>query len=184
MKLQDGFTMIELLVTVIVLVILAGIAIPGFSRWLPSYRLRGAAREVYSNLQLAKLEAVGSRSECAIKFDFGNSLYTVVSGGADRDYSTAGDNVDIKTVNFSDYQGGVGYGHGNATKKANGSGGGITDDISFNSDTVVFNSRSMTNDTTGGYVYLENDRDDSFAIGVWSTGLVVLRKWQDGDWKQ
>jgi hypothetical protein len=107
-----------------------------------------------------------------------------VSGGADRDYSTVGDNVVIKTVNLSDYQSGVGYGHGNGTKKANGSGGAITDDISLNSDMVVFNSRSMINDTTGGYVYLENDRDDSFAIGLLSTGLVVLRKWQDGDWVQ
>jgi len=182
MKTKDGFTAIELLVTMTIVFILAGIAIPGFSWWLPNHRVKGAARDVYSNLQLAKVEAVGSRAECAVEFDYGNNRYRLVSGGADREYSTAGDNVVIKTVNLSEYGSGVGYGHGNATKKANGTGGAITDEISFNGDTVVFNPRSMINDTTGGYVYLENEKDVSFAIGVWSTGLVVLRKWQDGEW--
>jgi type IV fimbrial biogenesis protein FimT len=181
MKKQNGFTMIELLVTIILFGIMASIAIPGFSRWLPNYRLKGAARDVYSNFQLAKMEAVESRGECAVVFDSGNNRYQVVSGGADGLCSTAGDNVVVKTVTLSDYQSGVGFGHGSATKKATPSGGSISDDISFNGDTVVFNPRSMINDTAGGYVYLENERDGAVAIGVWSTGLVVLRKWQGGD---
>jgi prepilin-type N-terminal cleavage/methylation domain-containing protein len=184
MKKQDGFTMLELLVTIIIFGILASIAIPGFSRWLPTYRLKGAARDVYSNFQLAKMEAVGSRGECAVEFDPANNLYKVVSGGADGDHSTAGDNVVLKTVNLADYQSGIGYGHGNATDKATAGGGPIGDDISFAADTVVFNPRSMINSNAGGYVYLENNKNAAFAIGVWSTGIVVLRKWQNGAWQQ
>ena len=178
MKTQDGFTMIELLVTVIVLGILTGIATPGFSRWLPNYRLRGAARDVYSNLQLAKMEAIKIRGDCAVAFHPDDGSYEVVSEGTD------GDNVVIKTVTLSHYKSGVGYGHGKATEKATISGGPIGEDISFTDHTVVFNSRGMINGNAGGYVYVENEKNASFAIGVWSTGLVVLRKWQDGVWVQ
>ena len=51
MKREQGFTLIELMVTIIILSVLLGLAIPGFSSWLPKYRLRGAARDIYSNLQ-------------------------------------------------------------------------------------------------------------------------------------
>jgi hypothetical protein len=139
---------------------------------------------VYSNFQLAKTEAIRIRGECAVAFDPANNRYQVVSGGTDGVYSTAGDNVVLKTVTLSDYQSGVGFGHGSATKKATVAGGSIGDDISFNGDAAVFNPMGMINDAAGGYVYLENERDGAFAIGVWCTGLVVLRKWQDGDWVQ
>jgi prepilin-type N-terminal cleavage/methylation domain-containing protein len=181
---RQGFTLIELIATMVIAGILAAIAIPGFSRWLPNYRLRGAARDVYSNLQLAKMEAIKIRGECAVEFHPDDGSYKVVSGGADRIYSTLGDNVEIKTVTLSAYKSGVGYGHGEATEKATIGGGTIGDDISFNGDTVVFNSRGMINSNAGGYVYIENERDASFAIGVWTTGLVVLRKWQNGAWVQ
>jgi prepilin-type N-terminal cleavage/methylation domain-containing protein len=41
---RSGFTLIELMVTIGVLAIMAAVAIPGFSRWLPSYHLKSAAR--------------------------------------------------------------------------------------------------------------------------------------------
>ncbi|MGD2127464.1 MAG: GspH/FimT family pseudopilin [Desulfobacteraceae bacterium] len=182
MKRKDGFTIIELLVTIIIFGVLASIAIPGFSRWLPSYRIKGAARDIFSNMQFAKMGAVKERAEWAVVFDRANHQYKIVSGGADGDYSTAGDNVDQKTVKLSDYESGIGYGHGNAT--AGVPGGGFDNDITFTGDTVVFNSRGMINSATGGYVYIQNSRNGTFAVGAWTTGVVVMRRWQNSAWQQ
>jgi len=53
---KNGFTLIELLITFVILGIATAIAIPGFARWLPGYRLKSASSELYANMQFAKWE--------------------------------------------------------------------------------------------------------------------------------
>jgi prepilin-type N-terminal cleavage/methylation domain-containing protein len=179
---DQGFTLIEVLVVIAILSILLTVAIPGFSRWLPNYRLKGAARDLYSNLQLAKMGAVKERGEWAVVFSAGSNRYQVVSGGADRSYSTTADNVVEKTVNLNDYGSEVAYGAGSATSGILGT--SIADVISFQSpdDVVVFNSRGMINGN-GGYAYLQNSRKTVYGVGTWPSGAVVLRKWSGSTWK-
>jgi len=55
--------------------------------------------------------------------------------------------------------------------------------VSFPGDRVVFNSRGMTTGTLGGYAYLKNDRNACYAVGTWSSGIVVLRKWNGSAWE-
>jgi type II secretory pathway pseudopilin PulG len=177
-----GFTKVELLVAVSILAVSASLAVPGFSRWLPNYRLKGAVRDLYSNLQLAKSAAIRDRGEWAIKFNPSGNNYQVVSGGPDRVYSTSADNIVQKTVILPDYGSGCGYGPGGATRKV-GQNEPIGDSVSFPGDRVVFNSRGMTTGTFGGYAYIQNDRNACFAVGTWSSGIVVLRKWNGSAWE-
>lgn len=55
---QIGFTLIELMVTVSLLAILAGLATPSFREMVASQRLRTAAFGLVSDLTLARSEAV------------------------------------------------------------------------------------------------------------------------------
>ena len=64
-----GFTMIEVIVALVVLAILAAIAIPAFSLWLPNYQLRAASRDMVSNFQLAKFTAIKENTNCTITFN-------------------------------------------------------------------------------------------------------------------
>jgi prepilin-type N-terminal cleavage/methylation domain-containing protein len=179
---NQGFTVLEVLVAVVILAILATVAIPGFSRWLPNYRLKGAARDLYSSLQLAKMGAVKERGEWAVVFSAGGNSYQVVSGGADQTYSTTADNVVQKTVILSDYGSGVSYGHGSATKSVGG--GSLGGVITYSGPTfvAVFDPRGMLSGLPG-YTYIQNDRNAVYAVGTWWSGVVVLRKWNGSAWE-
>jgi type IV fimbrial biogenesis protein FimT len=191
MKKEQGFTLLELMITIVILCLLLGLAIPGFSSWLPKYRLRGAARDIYSNLQFAKMTAVKDRVRCGVLFDVANNIYRVVriSPGADNIYGNGDDPtpVALKTVNFSEYGSGVGYGHGSAT--AGVGGGGFDNNVSFEGDGIVFDSRGMIFKpsgltTTDGYLYLQNSKNSACAVGVVSSGVIIIRRWTGSAWQQ
>lgn len=177
-----GFTKLELLVAVSILSISTSMALPGFSNWLHSYRLKGAVRDLYSNLQLAKSWAIRDRGQCAVEFNAASNSYQIVSGGPDRLYSTTDDNVVLKTVILPDYGSGLTFGPGSATRKV-GQNEPVADSVSFPGDRVVFNSIGLTTGTLGGYAYVTNNRHACYAVGTWSSGIVVLRKWNGSAWE-
>ncbi len=108
---KDGLTGIELLVAFVVLGILASIAIPGFSSWLPNYRLRAAARDVFSDFQLAKFTSIKRNPYCTVTFNqaIGGKTYDyVVYVDSDNDLEyDAGEDI-ITRVLLADY-GDVGF---------------------------------------------------------------------------
>jgi prepilin-type N-terminal cleavage/methylation domain-containing protein len=154
-KRESGFTMIELLMTMIILAALAAVAIPGFSSWLPNYRLKSAVRDLYSSMQLAKLEAIKQNQNCSVTFSSAPDQYAV--------------SLINKTVVLANYENGIRY---------KGPGG-----ETFDASPLTFNSRGLSNNL--GYVYLSNDRSSSYyRVGVPSiSGAVKLERWNGGAWE-
>jgi prepilin-type N-terminal cleavage/methylation domain-containing protein len=177
-KKNSGFTLIELMVVIVVIGICVAIGVPNFVGWLPKYRLKSAARDLYSNLQLAKLSAIKNNADWAIVFNKAPDQYQVCSGqGPDNSWG-GGDNTVIKTVILNNYGSGVSYGHGNA-----GSAIGSTfgDEITFTNNVAVMNSRGTGN---AGYVYLENSSAaTSYGVGKRTNGLIILRRWNGANWE-
>jgi prepilin-type N-terminal cleavage/methylation domain-containing protein len=190
-----GFSMMELLVVMTMMSVLLAIAIPGFSAWLPNYRLRVASKDLYSNLQMAKLTAVKQNATSAVVFDNGASpgRYFVCSdpganGIWDGPAAMGGDDTCFKTVELSKYGSGVDYGAGNAADDILGGGAPPADLVTYTSptDVALFSpSGTVINPgVSGSYAYLSNDRGATHGVGTPSiAGAVILRIWKGNTWE-
>ena len=78
---QSGFTLVELMVTLAVLVILATLAAPSFARFIEKSRLRGAADDVVNLIEIARSEAVKRQRDVDVAFGGTTSAWCV---GANR----------------------------------------------------------------------------------------------------
>jgi len=64
-----GFTMVELMITIVVIGVLAAMAGPGFSNWIPKMKLKAEAREKVNFLRQARSRAIAENSQFGVYFD-------------------------------------------------------------------------------------------------------------------
>ena len=101
MRKQSGFTLVELLIVIGMIIFILLITIPGIMGWLPNYRLRSAAQDLMSNFQKAKLEAVKRNINAAITFSpTGYTVFVDVDNNYIHD--TAAEDT-VTTVQWSRY---------------------------------------------------------------------------------
>jgi len=142
------------MVTIGVLAIMAAVAIPGFSQWLPSYHLRSAAREVYSNMQLARVEAVKRNTNCVVNIDTTLNKYDISPINKD--------------VPLSQYGSGIVF-EGPTTSY-------VTE------ASVTFTSRGSA--SPHSFVYLTNSEKTAFyQIEIMPIGTISLTKYNGSTWE-
>ena len=155
---QAGFTLVELIMVTVVIGVLAAIALPNIIDWLPNYRLKAAARDLVSNMQKARMEAVRGNKDVVVTFD------SSVNPGF---YSFDTDRG-MHKIDFSSYGSGVDYGTGNAAFNWDGN-------SCKQAPSITYNSRGTSN---AGTIYIQNqDNDICYAITARSTGSIKLRKY-------
>ncbi|MGD9160529.1 MAG: GspH/FimT family pseudopilin [Desulfobacteraceae bacterium] len=173
---KSGFTLYELAICLCIAGIVGAIGVPAFYNWIPDYRLRSKAKELYTDMHLAKTKAIRENDKCKLVFS------------ADEDTSyrlLSADGVIEKTVTFpsTDSADKISFGCGDAKKNATKSGGTPPGDgISYNGNVLTFNPRGTG---SPGYVYLQNRKGTSYAIGTLSSGVIFIKKWDkiSNSWK-
>ncbi len=164
---QAGFTMLELMIAIGIIAILTAIAVPNIINWLPNYRLKAAARDLVSNFQKAKMEAVKTNTDVVITFTTGayapsgqvGSYRIFVDDDSDGIFD-AGDRVLAQVTmpkNASLYD---------------------ANNTTFTGDTTGFNSRALP--LKKGSVKIRNNKSRYYKASLSFAGNVKLRMSSDG----
>ena len=171
-----GLTLIEVIVVLGILAILAGMSATNLGDFIPDYQLRQAAQDLHSNMHLAKMEAIKRNADVKIVFDVSSSKYAVsLDKGTDNDWQTIADNTNLKVVKLGEYSDQVSYGIGDAQFK------GTHDVVSYDPDRASFGPAGTCG---SGYTYLSNSKGNAFAVGTLTSGVIILSKWRDGEWRE
>ena len=188
MKRKRGLTIIELVVVMCILGIMVLIAIPNIGRWLPRYRLRSAARDVASNMQLARLGAIKDNREWAIIFNVTGQSYRIISDrGPDGNWDTADDigykgDVSPWTLSTRSLCDDPNIQYGDSGYGPVVGGFPVDGGVTFVGDRVEYNPGGTS---TAGTVYLQNNRNGAMAIRVdSSTGIIRMWKWNFPGWER
>jgi prepilin-type N-terminal cleavage/methylation domain-containing protein len=91
---QKAYTLIEILVTLAIIGILTVIAVPQTQVWIDHYRLNGAVRLVWGDLQSAKMTAIKNNQSITVTFSsttsyiFTQAGSTIFTRNLTQDYPT------------------------------------------------------------------------------------------------
>jgi type IV fimbrial biogenesis protein FimT len=172
-----GFTLVEVMVVVGLLVFM-GFLSSSFdtNSWLANSRLKGAARDLASNMQKARMNAIKENRTWGLLFDPATDTYRFQT---QQDDGTWVNSTDPAIDLTNQYGSGVSFGQGAATAPAGGS-WGDGDGVTFGNERATFNPKGFG---TGGYCYLTNGENGAYAVGSLSSGAVRVRRWLNNAWK-
>jgi prepilin-type N-terminal cleavage/methylation domain-containing protein len=167
---NQGFTLMEVIVAVTILMLAAAVALPSFSSWLATYNLKASARNLASTFQKARSEALAKRASCAVTFNTsvdGTTYDYIVYLDADLDWKYDVGEELLVAANLSEDKG-IAF---------------TTGGISFANNTagkpsVAFNSRGWPRfddgSLGGGSVAIKNSRGSTQTVVLSPLGGVQI----------
>lgn len=172
-----GFSLLELMLVIGISAIISAFAIPAFVSWLPGYRLKSAAIDLYTHIQSVRMMAIKNNRPYGIVFNEAGNSYQLMDSNTgtfddgDETPLPSPVNIILSTV----YGSNVRFGHGDATEDAKGV-NPPGESVTYANDRIAFDARGLT---IGGedYVHIEADGGHSYAVGTLRTGVVLLKRW-------
>lgn len=179
-----GFTLIELIVTMLILTIVAGMALYNFAGDRPGKRARGAATTLYGEIQAYRMEALSKNTNYRFTFTEEGTTYTI-----EQVDSTGNPLATVKTVNLNDEYTDIIF-DGFAGTDPMGNPISDTDAVSFTNDRFTIRVNGRFNET--GHVVLvpatslnpTNPKPvHQRLIMINVVGHAKMYKWTNSGWK-
>ena len=98
-RVTSGFTVLELIAAMAIASVVLGIAVPSLLAWLPTLRLSSAARQVATDLQVARMKAISQNAAYTVSFNTTNGTYSFT--GTSRDLGQEYPGITIASVSPS-----------------------------------------------------------------------------------
>ncbi len=177
---DNGFTLLELLITMAVLAILVAVSTPLFASFYSSCCLKSVIWEIAGMVKEAKQCAL-SEKYYAISFDPALGKISLLSGrGADGEWNTADDEV-VRSLRLKDKGGGLCFGYGSYGQIPTYA--PSDDGITFpNNNTLICNPDLTSN---AGTVYIRSRHGGAMALTMNSTDFgYTLRRWNGSEWEK
>lgn len=104
-----GITLIELAVTLAIVAILAVMVLPNLGTWIQHYRIKGAVRQIVSQMELAKIKALKYNREYRLRINTNSGTFQLEQGnrpdmssnwGGEEPELTLPKHVSFDTVTF------------------------------------------------------------------------------------
>lgn len=74
---REGFSLVELMVVIAILAILAVVTAPGLDKFIPKYRVEGAAKVLATEMQLVRMRAISKNLRHRVTFNEAAQTMTV-----------------------------------------------------------------------------------------------------------
>jgi prepilin-type N-terminal cleavage/methylation domain-containing protein len=175
---EKGVTLIELVIVMAIIAIMGLFMTPSIGDWVQNYRIKQAARNLSSDLQSAKMQAISIHKYCTVAFnvtvdgtqysyvifpDYNNNMQLDTGIETTGIYKKTQFSTEYKTVTFDTSQPGNG--------------------ITFNGNVMAFDSRGLPRNNTGGFaggtVCLINTKNNiGRSITVSAAGALSIVEYQ------
>jgi prepilin-type N-terminal cleavage/methylation domain-containing protein len=173
-----GFTILELLITVAIIGIVAGVALPALSAYYGGCCLKAAMYEITGMIKEAKQNALLNDRDYAVSFDTDSGKISLASGqGNDGKWNSA-DDVVIRSFRLAGKGGSLSFGYGSCGPVPNLV--VSTDGVTFPNNTLVCNTK-LTG--SSGTVYIQSDSGSFMAVVMNTKDYgYKLWRWDGGKW--
>ncbi|MFN8005866.1 MAG: GspH/FimT family protein [Terriglobia bacterium] len=167
-----GFSLLEILVALTVLLVLAMMSVPKFARYLQVYQLDSETQWLSSNLEIARYTAISGRQWVVVQFNSGSASYECFE---DKNQNGTLDGNERRLGNYR-LPPHVHFGGSDLMGPPSDPSSPVSDPITFNNDRVIFNNLGKINGGIGT-IYLENDQGDASAISFNIASRFKVYRW-------
>jgi len=182
---RAGFTLVELMITLVIIAIMASIGTPALLSSLPGMRVNGAVRQVLSDIRLAKTKSIERGMPVVVKFHVNSSAnaatgtYVVAVDDNEDGNFTSDDTSYVKEFTIADDYANIEF---SSAVSGTPSDGVDLDLDTANAITFMPNGSASEN----GNIYLrpaEDTGEKNRRIQIFSsTGTARVESWDGSTW--
>jgi len=166
MRKDSGFSLIELMIVIAIIVTVLAITVPAYLAYIPIYRLNSAVEELQGSMQTARVKAIKEAASVCVSVNTGTETCTVfldngAGGGTPNNKAQDGTETTIKILTMPR--------------------GIDIYDVTFPGNVAQFNSRGLP--TNPGSIQLRNSPQGRWrAVFVNIAGRPAIRTSTDGNY--